>query len=355
MAGCGQTRFEYSQRTACGAHWGPIDRTSSLRTERRSCVLAGLLCLAAGAAAAPRPSRMCRCRARDRILRSPRHRSMPARLPRGWSVRAASLTPLSLTRIGAAVARCQRCPIRLRFRRRQTISRRCDRLSTSPATAKPRMPPRSSGPDRRSARPQARRMGDPAQRRNNEPTSTRFRAFIAANPSWPSLVCSASAPRQCCGRSAPTSPPFTRILGRPAGIRQGTLSRSAARCSPRATKPAPRPSIRDAWRTEPLSRELEEQVLQTFGGLVTRADDKARMERRLYANDNDTGDARRATARRRSSPRSPRRASRSNEKSTNAKALLDALPSSAQARSAGDVQPHPAVAARATRSRKPPS
>jgi soluble lytic murein transglycosylase len=34
--------------------------------------------------------------------------------------------------------------------------------------------------------------------------------------------------------------------------------------------------------------DAEEQILETFGDLITRADDKARMEHWLYANDTNT-------------------------------------------------------------------
>src|SRR5580700_2433402 len=43
--------------------------------------------------------------------------------------------------------------------------------------------------------------------------------------------------------------------------------------------------IRDAWRTEPMQFDAEEEILETFGDLITQADDKARMEHWLYAND----------------------------------------------------------------------
>ena len=43
--------------------------------------------------------------------------------------------------------------------------------------------------------------------------------------------------------------------------------------------------VREAWRNDSFSQELEAQALDLFGELITRADDKARMDRALYAKD----------------------------------------------------------------------
>ena len=72
--------------------------------------------------------------------------------------------------------------------------------------------------------------------------------------------------------------------------------------------------IREAWRSEPLPPDAEEQILDTFGDLITRADDKARMERRLYANDIADCAARGASASAASSRRSSRRGPRSTKR-----------------------------------------
>ncbi len=74
----------------------------------------------------------------------------------------------------------------------------------------------------------------------------------------------------------------------PAAHRQGPV-----RARPRAAR-AGRPRrraglVREAWRNDTFSRELESQALDVFGDLLTRADHKARMDRRLYAEDADGG------------------------------------------------------------------
>jgi soluble lytic murein transglycosylase len=87
--------------------------------------------------------------------------------------------------------------------------------------------------------------------------------------------------------------------------------------------------VREAWHGDPFSRELEEQALETFGGLLTRADDKVRMDRRLYAHENDS--ALRAAQRLGGVEPSIAKARIAvHDKAGNAKVLLDALPADAQ-------------------------
>jgi soluble lytic murein transglycosylase len=46
--------------------------------------------------------------------------------------------------------------------------------------------------------------------------------------------------------------------------------------------------VREVWRNDPFSEDVEAIVQQGFGDVLTRADHKARMDRRLYTAD-DTG------------------------------------------------------------------
>src|SRR5215470_5920120 len=50
---------------------------------------------------------------------------------------------------------------------------------------------------------------------------------------------------------------------------------------------AAKPLIREAWRNHKLSAELEKQVLERYSEFLTRADHKARMEKRVIASDNE--------------------------------------------------------------------
>jgi soluble lytic murein transglycosylase len=86
--------------------------------------------------------------------------------------------------------------------------------------------------------------------------------------------------------------------------------------------------VREAWRSESLPTEAEEQILGTFGDLITRTDEKVRMERRLYANDNAT--ALRAAHRLGGvEPGIAKVRAAVNAKASNAEQMLKDLPSSA--------------------------
>src|SRR5665647_3949860 len=83
--------------------------------------------------------------------------------------------------------------------------------------------------------------------------------------------------------------------------------------------------VRQAWRTEDSSAEVEKRVLEMFGDMLTRADHKARMEQRLYAEDVEAG--LRAAERLGGNDLAIARARAAViRKAGNAKALLDAVP-----------------------------
>jgi soluble lytic murein transglycosylase len=86
--------------------------------------------------------------------------------------------------------------------------------------------------------------------------------------------------------------------------------------------------IRDAWRAEPMPFDVEQEILETFGDLITRADDKARMEHWLYANDTNTA-LRAAIRLGGNEPAIVKARAAVNERAANAKVLIQSLPSSA--------------------------
>ena len=44
----------------------------------------------------------------------------------------------------------------------------------------------------------------------------------------------------------------------------------------------------EAWRNDPMSADVEKQVLERYSEFLSRVDHKARMEKRLFALDNET-------------------------------------------------------------------
>ncbi len=116
---------------------------------------------------------------------------------------------------------------------------------------------------------------------------SRYAAFIAENPSWPSITTlryhaemalweQQVDPQTVIGYFA-AEPPLSAkgyfALAR-AWLVKGDSGRAFA-------------AVRTAWRHTGFSEELEGQARARFSGLITPADDKARMDARLYVGDND--------------------------------------------------------------------
>jgi soluble lytic murein transglycosylase len=156
---------------------------------------------------------------------------------------------------------------------------------------------------------------------------SRFRAFIAANPSWPNISMFRRRAEAMLWQEQADLATVRGFVGdRPLSAKgRFALGRALLAQGDRAGAKA---VIRDAWRMESLPRDAEEQMLDTFGELITRDDDKARMERRLYANDID-GAMRAANRLGGLEPAIAKARAAVNEKAANGTALIDALPSGA--------------------------
>jgi soluble lytic murein transglycosylase len=180
----------------------------------------------------------------------------------------------------------------------------------------------------RIADPTARKLVEWAILRsgNNGADYARLQAFIVANPSWPNITMfrrraeamlweqhADLATIRALSDDKPVSAKGRFALGR-ALLAQGDRAGAQA-------------LIRDAWRTEPMHFDAEEEILEIFGDLITRADDKARMEHWLYANDTNTA-LRAAIRLGGNEPAIVKARAAVTEK--DAKALIEALPSSAR-------------------------
>jgi soluble lytic murein transglycosylase len=159
---------------------------------------------------------------------------------------------------------------------------------------------------------------------------SRYAAFVRANPAWPSAgmlrrraearlwqeKLDASTVRGFFAEQPPLGP-----LGKL------TLARALTAQGDRG---GAQRLVRDAWRNDDFSAALEAQVLEDFGGLLTRADHKARMDERLYDDDFDT--AMRAAKRLGAAEIAIVQARVAVErKARNAGALLEAVPPGARA------------------------
>lgn len=154
---------------------------------------------------------------------------------------------------------------------------------------------------------------------------SRYMAFITDNPSWPSLALlrrraeaalwadrlDPAFVRAFFGREHPTTTKGKFALAR-ALLLQGDRA-GAQRL------------VREAWRNDSFSSELENLALDVFKDLITAADHKARMDMRLYAEDVD-GALRSANRAGGNAQAIAKARIAVIKKAGNAKALLDAVP-----------------------------
>ena len=158
----------------------------------------------------------------------------------------------------------------------------------------------------------------------------RYAAFIAANPE---LARHHDVPAQ--GRSRALA--GSRQRKHRAQLSSRRRRRSAARDGSRLRAPRWRKAtarlaqqyMRETWRNDALGADLETQVLDSFGPLLTGGDHKIRMDRRFYSEDTDGG--MRAAQRLGGAQLAIAKARKAViDKSSNAKALLDAVPEDAR-------------------------
>ncbi len=162
----------------------------------------------------------------------------------------------------------------------------------------------------------------------NGASSERYRAFVAANPSWPSVNFLRRR-----GESAlwDDNRDDATVIGWFAGGHPTTAKGKfmlARALLARGDRNAALRHVRDAWRDDSMSKETEAYALEMFGSLLTAADHKARMDYLLFTD--DTAGAMRAAQRVGPAYVAIAKARFAvDDKAGNAKALLDAVPAEA--------------------------
>ncbi len=161
---------------------------------------------------------------------------------------------------------------------------------------------------------------------DNGASVERYRAFVAANPSWPSQTFlrrrieaalwddrrEDTAVWSCFENESPISAKGKFALAR-AMIGRGDRA-NAERL------------VRDAWRNDPMSEDTESTALDLFGALITPGDQKARMDLFLYGSDHEI--ALRAAKRLGSGEVALAKARIATyRKAANSRAMLEAVPS----------------------------
>jgi soluble lytic murein transglycosylase len=181
------------------------------------------------------------------------------------------------------------------------------------------------------ADPLARKLVEWVILRSDEATLDfpRYAAFLAANPSWPGIVFLRRRAEAALWQQQATPRAVIEFFRneRPYTAKgRFALARALLAEGDRAGAQA---AVRDAWHKDGFSADVEAQARIMFADLISVADDKARMDARFDAEDDDAGlrAARQLGAI--ESAIAKARAAVIN-KSSKAKALLDAVPAAAR-------------------------
>jgi soluble lytic murein transglycosylase len=124
---------------------------------------------------------------------------------------------------------------------------------------------------------------------NNTGDYSRYADFISANPSWPSIGLLRRRAEAMVWQEQAEPGSVRAIFAKeqprtPKG--HFALARALLALGDRAGAQA---HVREAWRNEALSMDLEDQVMDSFKELLTPADHKVRMDMRFYVEDVDAG------------------------------------------------------------------
>ena len=162
-------------------------------------------------------------------------------------------------------------------------------------------------------------------RSGNGLSAERFRAFIVANPGWPSI---GFLRRRGEASLWENNRDDATVLGWFAGEQpltsKGHFALARALLA-RGDRNAAARHVREAWRDDWISSAVEADALEMFGPLLTAADHKARMDRLLFTD--DTAGAMRAAKRIGAAQVAIVKARMAVDKrARNAEALLDAVP-----------------------------
>ena len=161
---------------------------------------------------------------------------------------------------------------------------------------------------------------------NNSASVERYRAFILANPSWPSqtfLRRRLEAALWDDRRDDATIWAWFENESPLSAKGKFSLARAMIARGDRANAER---LVRSAWRTDSMSEDTESAALDLFGALITPGDHKARMDFLLYGKETEA--AMRAAKRLGANQvaLAKARIAANNPKGTNAKALLNAVP-----------------------------
>jgi soluble lytic murein transglycosylase len=123
---------------------------------------------------------------------------------------------------------------------------------------------------------------------SNEAGFARYARFVKDNPGWPSTgMLRRRAEGQLWQERRDGATVAAFFADQEPQTMRGRLAMARAFLA-NGDRASAQKFVRDAWRLDDCSADFEAQVLESFGELLSRADHKARMDRRLYAEDFET-------------------------------------------------------------------
>lgn len=161
---------------------------------------------------------------------------------------------------------------------------------------------------------------------NNNAAVERYRAFLSANPSWPSQTFLRRRLEAALWDDKREDAAVWSWFENESPISaKGRLALAKAMLARGDRNNAER-LVRQAWREDPMSEETESTTLDLFGAFLTAGDHKARMDTLLYGTENEAAGTR--AAKRLGSGHLALAKARiaANRKGGNLKAMLDAVP-----------------------------
>ncbi len=160
---------------------------------------------------------------------------------------------------------------------------------------------------------------------DNGASVERYRAFLSANPSWPSQTFLRRRLEAAMWDDRRDDSVAWSWFENESPISAKGRFMLAKAMLARGDRANAERLVREAWRSDPMSEETENNALDQFGALLTPGDQKARMDTLLYGSETEA--AMRAAKRLGAGYLALAKARiASNKKAANARALLDAVP-----------------------------
>jgi len=161
---------------------------------------------------------------------------------------------------------------------------------------------------------------------NNNATVERYRAFLIANPSWPSQTfLRRRLEASLWDDQREDSVVWSWFENESPISAKGRLALAKVMLA-RGDRANAERLVREAWRNDPMSEDTETAALDMFGALLTPGDQKARMDNFAYTTENEAAAMRAAKRLSAGYVALVKARLASVRKAPNAKALLEAVP-----------------------------